>query len=607
MRFVVAMVGVLALLGVGYLLWSDRGDPAATDGASPSLLEGSANDEAGPALASKGTARDDAAARSGADVLTEIRGLEGDALKEHLATLIPEMASVPIRYDEALARHLLTLLMHEDRIIQWRAQILLRDLRPHATDVVLPLLADAQSGWRRWGIGIVGAWAREGYRLPAAQWIALFDDADKQVATYAWNSALAGIPYDEVLVDNMLTRMRSGPRANWNGPERGIARMGPQGIERLLSHAVLPGEPFVLNVLTGLRAARPEDLRPYMPRIERYMRSRDEDVKLAALQVLYLYRDELEPWMPTMLEAWDDESYGIRLELLGLWERMERKAAPAGEILLRAMHDDDERISSRAMNLLGLAQVDPARVLPKLRDALDDLGDDPAAIAIGCYGAQAVPYLRSALESPDDDVRYFALAGVYRMGPSSARLKGLVRPLVEIDDDEIAHRASMAMGAMGEEAAEALPAIWARFAGGKMKTHQIAEILARVGEPGRRFLVARAAEPKQHKYALAALRNWPGDTGFAASIVDPMLRAEDARQRAEALVIVGRSLTPPPRDPNDRRWDHEYVPAPALIESVRARVTPHAKDADGNVRLQATTVLGWIDDIERTRDEQQER
>ena len=599
-----ALTGIA--LGVWLLVGAGMTEPKAGED-TDSLLPGADDEGDGPALASKGQVRDEEPRLSGADVLEDLRALEGEALKEHLARLIPQTASVPIGYDEALARHLLTLLMSEDRVIQWRAQILLRDLRPHATDVVLPLLSDAQPAWRRLGLGIVGAWAREGYRLPADQWIALFDDVDKQVATYAWNLACSGVPYDEALVDDMLRRMRIGPRARWNGPERGIARMGPQGIERLLALLEQPDSPFVLNILTGVRSARPDELRPFMDRIEPWMRSEDEDERLVALQVLYAFQGDIAAWMPAMEAAWSDDSFTLRYELMQLWEGMEGRGSPAADLLLRAMKDDDERISSRAMNLLGLARVEPARVLPLLREALDDLGDDPAAIAIGCYGAAAEPYLRSALESPDDDVRYFALAGVYRMGPSSARLKDLVRPLVTVDDDDLAHRASMAMGAMGAEAADALPAIWERYVLGKMHAQQLAEILARVGAAGKAFLLARARDPKQRSLALSALREWQGDTGFAWEVVRSLLAAEKPDTRVEGLMILQRGLGPPPRDPNARRWDEEFTAAADVLRSIRERAAPLTSDPHPNVRMHAKETVRYVDEHEQRAAKQEPR
>ena len=66
---------------------------------------------------------------------------------------------------------------------------------------------------------------------------------------------------------------------------------------------------------------------------------------------------------------------------------------------------------------------------------------------------------------------------------SSTKIDAMVGAAMTIEASEVDPVSSrtpnaMAMGAMGEEAAEALPAIWQRYVDGKMRHDQIAEILA---------------------------------------------------------------------------------------------------------------------------------
>lgn len=548
-----------------------------------------------PVLAGRAPAKDDGALLDGQAVLAELQALDVQARGTRLHALLDEGTAPRVAYDEDLVRYLITLLTHADRIVAVGAQQLLARIGTQAAALVLPLLSHDDARLRMAGVGIVGTWARAGFRVPAASWISLFDDADRRVASYAWAVVCAGVPYDETLAAHIERRIRAGPGADHYGPERALVRMGHQGIGRLFALLDRRGADFELNVLSALRSARPEDLRAHIERLEPWLRGTDEDSQVLALQVLHVFDGATDDLMPILLEAWQHESFSVRFELLALFERMGARAAPAAEVLIAAMDDDDERISSRAMAILGTTRAKPGHVLPKLRDALDDLGDDPAAIAMGRYGAAAEPYLRSALESPDEDVRYFALAGVYRMGPSSRRLKDLVRPLVTIDDEEVAHRASMAMGAMGEDGADALPDIWARYAHGKMRDHQMAEILVRMGGPGQAFLLARLAERTQRERALALLDVWPGETRFASTLIDALLHAADPRVRSRAVHMVGRCMGPPPGWERTH-GDATYRPAPDVMAYVRERVTPRLQDEDANVRLQARTVLEWLHD-----------
>lgn len=589
---------VLVLAGVSVAAWLllDGAGSGADDGATSTheLL----TDEVGPALSTKGTSKDaPPRALDGAAVAGELETLEGKGLWLRLQELASQADRVTVGYDEALVARLLALLGHEDNRVAYGARRLLTILGPEAKDAVLPLLSHGEVGMRMHGIGIVGAWGKDGFVLPAERWLTLFRDEWAQVNRYAWGVVVGGVPYDEALADYLQSVMRAAPTASYNSAARGIVRMGPQGIERMFAMLEKPNSPFVGNVLSALRSARPQDLRPYLDRLEPWMRSEDEDAQVLALQTLHMFEGDTAAWMPTLLEAWTHESYAVRYEVLSLWQRMGPHATPAVEALLEGMKLSDERLATRAMYILGSTKAAADRVLPYLRNSLDELGDDSAAITIGRYGALGEPHLRSALKSPDDDVRYFALAGVYAMGRESRRLKDLVLPLVTVDDDDLAHRASMAMGAMGAEGAEALPAVWRRYVEGKMRHDQIAEILARIGPAGHVWLLARLADRKDAERARVALDQWPGDVRFAAAVIDRMLASTHPRDRVRGLTWLQRGITPPPAW-RDTAWgDQTYRPADEVLDFVRHRAEPLAKDVDGNVRLQARTALDWIAEV----------
>ena len=592
----VGWIGLL-LLGVLVALWLlgalEPEAPAVSDAGHD------ASEAEAPTLATTVRARPTEGPLDGAALLVSLRGLDKGALGPRLQQLWQPATRRAVSYDPALVAYLITLLTDEERVTAYGALALLGTIGPRAIDDIRPLASHADRRLRMAAVGIFARWASGGHRLAAPDWIALFDDADKQVATYAWNVASMGLPYDEALADDIQSRMRSGPQAGYYSAERALARMGPEGLARLFAILETPDTPFDLNILSALRMARPEELRPFLPRLEPWIRAHAEDRQVLALQVLHAFEGETTVLMPAMLEAWRHESFAVRLELLGLFERMGPKAAPAVEQMLEAMEESDERISSRAMNILGLTRAQPARVLPKLRAALDELGDDPAAIAIGQYGAAAEPYLRSALQSPDEDVRYFALAGVYRMGAASARLRDLVQPLITIDDEEVAHRASMAMGAMGAEAEEALPLIWARYVQGKMHVQQAAEIFWRVGPPAQAFLLAGLEEQDRRAKVLQVLENFPSGTDFAFAALASRLRSEDVRERLQALLIVQRALAPPPGPPGMGWDDREHYLAPQATRDATRRIfTAALQDPDRNTRHQAQTGLDWLAEME---------
>lgn len=550
----------------------------------------------GPTLSALGRPGDRV---DGARLTAELKQLEGGALAEHLARYAQGDHLPAVGYDEGLARHLIELLRHEHAYVRVRARTLLGRLGPQAAPLVLPLLDDASAVWRRHGILVVQHWLPDGYVLPTDRWLRLLADPDKTAHRFAWQALCSGVAYDDALVEALVALVRDSPYAEVLGPERALAGMGPRGVGRLFDLLEERPEALDLNVLSALAWADPATLAAHVERLGPWIRAAHEDRQVHALRcVRGLADDALEKVLPDVIAAWAHESLTVRLELLLLLAANPFAASRAIDVLLDAMRNDDERIARYGFGTLGRLRARPETVLPYLRDQLDTTGDDVTAFSLGTYGEAASSYVRSALASPDDDVRYLALHAAYAMGPASRSVRDAVRPLVEVDDEELAKRAAIAMGMMGEEAAEALPAIWDLLMADKLTYEEIADILGRTGAAGRAFILARWREKATHVRAREVLYGWPGDTRFALGVLTPWLASEDRDDRYRALGILAQSLTSPPAPPTGWPETFRFAPQPGVIADLRRLVSPFLEDDDELVRGEARSILGRIAAIE---------
>lgn len=107
-----------------------------------------------------------------------------------------------------------------------------------------------------------------------------------------------------------------------------------------------------------------------------------------------------------------------------------------------AIRDDSVKPAS-------LVVVEPA---PKSEQEL-------AAEALGRIGPPAVPMLREALRSTDDEVRRQALVVLLKMGPDAKEAVPELVALLGDDDEDIRRMAAKALGQIGPDAADAVPSL----------------------------------------------------------------------------------------------------------------------------------------------------
>lgn len=110
---------------------------------------------------------------------------------------------------------------------------------------------------------------------------------------------------------------------------------------------------------------------------------------------------------------------------------------------------ETEAIRDDAVRTASLVVVEP---VPKSEQEL-------AAEALGRIGPPAVPMLREALRSTDDEVRRQALIVLLKMGPDAREAVPDLVALLEDGDEDIRRMAAKALGQIGPDAAEAVPAL----------------------------------------------------------------------------------------------------------------------------------------------------
>lgn len=136
---------------------------------------------------------------------------------------------------------------------------------------------------------------------------------------------------------------------------------------------------------------------------------------------------------------------------------------------------------------------------PDLQALLQDLssGDDdraePAALALGKLGDEALPALRALLASPDVDCRWWATRTIGQ-SESAAAVAALIDACRDADAD-VRACASYALGTFGERAGEAVPALVDRLADASVYVGQMAaDALARIGPAATPLLIAALKE-----------------------------------------------------------------------------------------------------------------
>jgi HEAT repeat protein len=200
----------------------------------------------------------------------------------------------------------------------------------------------------------------------------------------------------------------------------------------------------------------------------------------------------------------------------------------------------------RALGRLGWLARD---ALPALTEALND-GEakvrEAAAAAVGQVGPDAVPALAGMLRHPDKYVRRNAVWGLGKLGPlAKAVLPDLCRTLADVDP-RTASGAAQALGSMGAEGADAIPALTEAMRGTNIVLCRLAaKALSQIGRPALATLVTHLKhhDPFVRGEAAVAL-GWMGPAAAPAipHLVE-VLRAKSAARPFSASAVLG-SATP---------------------------------------------------------------
>jgi HEAT repeat protein len=202
----------------------------------------------------------------------------------------------------------------------------------------------------------------------------------------------------------------------------------------------------------------------------------------------------------------------------------------------------------RALGRLGWLARD---ALPALTEALND-GEakvrEAAAAAVGQVGPDAVPALARMLRHPDKYVRRNAVWGLGKLGPlAKAVLPDLCRTLADVDP-RTASGAAQALGSMGAEGADAIPALTEAMRGTNIVLCRLAaKALSQIGRPALPTLVTHLKhhDPFVRGEAAVAL-GWMGPAAAPAvpHLVDVLRARPAARPRPSALSPGPGAATP---------------------------------------------------------------
>ena len=210
----------------------------------------------------------------------------------------------------------------------------------------------------------------------------------------------------------------------------------------------------------------------------------------------------------------------------------------------------------KALGKLGWLARD---ALPALTTALDDPDAkvrEAAAQAVGQLGPDAVPTLAGMLTHRDKYVRRNAVWGLGKLGPlARAVLPDLCRALQD-EDPRTASGAAQALGNMGADGADAVPALAEAMRGTNIVLCRLAsKALSQIGRPALPTLIThlRHHDPFVRGEAAVAL-GWMGLAAGPAVmyLIEVMEALPGAARPAAAPVGTGTpptGVTPTPADP----------------------------------------------------------
>jgi HEAT repeat protein len=284
------------------------------------------------------------------------------------------------------------------------------------------------------------------------------------------------------------------------------------------------------------------------------------------------------------------------------------KGAPVVPAMIQAIGDGPELVRAVAAEVIGAVGEDAESAVPALCMALVD-GLQPvreaAATALGQYGRKAIPALLGGLEDLELTVRHRSVLGLLSLGlPAAETSAHLIRALGDTWD-ETRLEVARALGALGEGAADAAPALVAALLDpdGRVRT-AAGESLTSIGAPAVPALVEalRGGTVEGRRAAAHTLALIGSGVHFAApALVAAALGDEDDGVRsslAAALASIGTGVLPELKSQLLRCGDSGQL---YFLLDVIARFGPAAADLVGDLvhLLSFTRVAGVATEVAR--------
>jgi hypothetical protein len=110
-----------------------------------------------------------------------------------------------------------------------------------------------------------------------------------------------------------------------------------------------------------------------------------------------------------------------------------------------------------------------------------------AAKMLGVFGADAIPALTTALENPDDGVKYWAASALGDLGPEAKSAAPSLRKIVGVDGIRVGISSAYALCRIGH-VDEGMPTLIEGLKGDKATACCAADFLARIGPPAKEAL-----------------------------------------------------------------------------------------------------------------------
>jgi HEAT repeat protein len=239
--------------------------------------------------------------------------------------------------------------------------------------------------------------------------------------------------------------------------------------------------------------------------------------------------------------------------------------------------------------------------LPDLTEALNDSDArirEVAAQAIGQLGRDAMATMVRMLTHPDKYVRRNAVWGLGKLGPLAKPVMNELSRALKDDDARTASGAAQALGAMGAEAAAAVPVLAEAMRGTNIVLCRLAaKALSQIGPPALPTLISHLKHHDVFVRGEAAVAlGWMGPE--AASAVQPLIdlvrasRPKSTSTYASGLLGHGTPTTP------------VAPPSPASADNQSEEATRiSAITALGRIGPDAMTAMAYLQDALTDRSE----